>query len=85
MDGAIELATLIVAYRWPLKELFPEADTVSDFLEGLDDLQTKVVDDLALIARLHDVPRVLRRSLGSRDVNVHSPATPTFGPSSRIG
>jgi hypothetical protein len=55
MDPAIELATLVVSYVWPLRSLFPEAKTVFDLTVRLPQLDGHVGRDFALIERLADL------------------------------
>jgi hypothetical protein len=55
MDPAIELATLVVSYVWPLRGLFPEAKTVFELTDGLPQLDLRVGRDFALIERLAEI------------------------------
>jgi len=55
MDPAIELATLVVAYLWPLKELEPSAECVRDLAPLVSRLASVIGSDYALVERLRNV------------------------------
>ena len=55
MDPAVELATLVVSYLWPLRELYPEARRVGELASLLPRLPDRVCDDYALLARLRNI------------------------------
>ena len=60
MDPCVEVATLVVSYLWPLRELMPHAKTLAE-LETADGpsleklLHTAAGQDFALLARLRNV------------------------------
>jgi len=55
MDPAIELATLVVAYLWPLKELDPSARRIADLESCAEGLHLRIAGDYALVERLRNV------------------------------
>jgi hypothetical protein len=61
VDPCVEVATLVVSYLWPLRELFPQATSVGDLKAGRDGrpledvIHEAVSRDFALLARLRNV------------------------------